>query len=56
MFIKNARWMCSTLIDLFPFNLQSAPRGKIILIESNAKCRHLKKWHGKGLCGWWLSV
>ncbi len=34
--------MCSTLIDLFPFNLQSAPRRKIRLIEINAKCPHLK--------------
>ncbi len=32
----------STLIDLFPFNLQSAPHRKIRLIESNAKCRHLR--------------
>ena len=42
MLIKIARLMCSTLIYLFQFNLQSAPRRKIRLIEINAKCRHLK--------------
>ncbi len=32
------------------------PIPKIILIEGNAKCRHLKNWHVKGLCGRCLSV
>jgi hypothetical protein len=30
--------------------------GEIRLIEGNAKCRHLKKWLVKGLCGKCLSV
>ncbi len=33
-----------------------ADRRKIRLIEDNAKCRHLKKWPGKGLCGSNFSV
>jgi hypothetical protein len=34
----------------------SVLRGKIRFIEGNAKCRHLKKWPVKGLCGRCLSV
>ncbi len=47
-----------TFLDyaLFLMYSPSYTRRKIWLIESNAKCRHLKKWPEKGLCSRYLSV
>ncbi len=36
--------------------LWSVERRKIRLVKVNAKCRHLKNWPEKGLCGRCLSV
>jgi hypothetical protein len=54
--------LLSTLL-LLPKNLASVTdatyctdRRNIRLIEGNAKCRHLKDWPVKGLCGRCLSV
>ncbi len=49
---KDKRWLCTRIVR----EPESFVRRKIRLIEGNAKCRHLKNWSVKILCGRCLSV